>query len=169
MRKKVLFLIVFLCSLSVFPQKSMYFKVIPTERNLFLYPVNGMQRPEGLKPPYDRPVSLKQERESIRDIQALLKEKFLGISDQDFVILKKVVYNIYFSQKGKVIYYEILFPASSEDAFPCFEKQLYEVAETLSTWDFSRYGLNIPFKDESLKQYGVIGFPLLWIKSNLSE
>lgn len=165
MRKKICLIVILLSSIGVFAQKSNYFKVDSAESVIFLRPTNGMVRPASVKSPYDIPISLKQEKEAIIDIRKLLKEKFPKVNDDDFNILKNVVYIVYFSGKGKVIYYNIMFPIQYMDSFTRFEKQLYEVAETLSDWDFSKYGLNIYSPDEVTNRIGGLNFPLLWLRS----
>lgn len=169
MTKKIVFIILLLSVLGGFAQKSVYFKVDPSENIVFLYPMKGMVQPAALKPPYDLPVSLKQKRQSVHDIQALLKEKFPGVSDEDFKTLRKVIYKVYFSGEGKVLYYTITFPSRSNDLLSRFEKQMYEVAEVLSAWDFSRYGLNIPYKNDISNQFGIIAFPLQWLKTDWKD
>lgn len=167
MRKIIGLMAILLCVGSeVVAQKARYFKVDTLTNALYLTPANGMKHPGVVKIPYDIPISLKQNREAIVDIKNLLKQKFPEVSDDDFLALKEVVYMVYFSKEGKVTYYEIRIPVKYIDIFSHYEKRLYEVAETLSSWDFSRYGLNIPFKDEPVNPYGVIGFSLLWVRSN---
>lgn len=156
-------IVILLFSIGVYAQRSIYFKVDLSEDFVFLYPTNGMTI-QGAQPPYDKPISLKQEKEAIQDIQNLLKEKFPEVSDEDFEILRRVSYKIYFSGKGKVTYYYIVFPRQNIDSFPRFEEQLYEVGETLSSWDFSKYGLNIYSPDEVSKRIGIITFPLMLLR-----
>lgn len=165
MRKTIGFILILLCSLGVSAQKSNHFKVNAGEGFTSLYPSNGMVRPAAVKPPYDIPISLKEEKKAIRDILDLLKEKFPEVSDKDFGMLRRVTCTIYFSGVGKVIYYYILFPTEYMDSFPRFEKPLYDIVETLSTWDFSKYGLNVYSPDEVSHRIGGIRIPLLWLRS----
>lgn len=170
MRKKIgLVVILLCCSLGGFTQNIQYFKVDTLRHSVLLTSSKGMKHPGALKAPYDIPISLKQDRKAVMDIITLLKEKFLEVSDEDFTALKMVVCKVFISKKGQVIYYEIRIPSESVHILPQYKKQFQEVMETLSAWDFSRYGLNIPFKDKQVNQYGVIGFPLLWIRSNPAE
>lgn len=164
MKMKIGFIVLLLCSMSVYAQKSNYFKVNAEKEYVFLRPkTGGMFR--GVQPPYDIPISLQKEKAAFKDIQNLLKEKFPEVNDEDFKILKRVVYKVCFSGEGKVTYYDIAFPSQHIDSFPRFEERLYEVGETLSGWDFSKYGLNIYSPDEVAKRIGVISFPLLWLRS----
>lgn len=164
MRSEILLMLILLCCIGGYAQKSKYFKMNPGKEYVSLRPTNGMVF-RGVKPPYDIPISLKEEKKAILDILDLLQDKFPEVSDKDFEMLRRVFCAIYFSGEGKVTYYYILFPSEYMDSFPRFEKPLYDMVETVSNWDFSKYGLNIYSPDEISNRIGGMRIPLLWLRS----
>lgn len=80
----------------------------------------------------------------INYVSSVINTEFPTANEQEVQLLKNVVIDFTYSDKGEIVFYQIRFPLEVLEEIPNLEQHLYNIVETIKKDSFTKYRIISP-------------------------